>query len=345
MFEEKEKIKAKGKEKKNDAGEQPAGHGGIATILLKLDLHCEGCARKVRGSVRHFEGVEDVKADYRTGKLTVKGNVDPLWLQETLERKAKKKVVLLSAQPKSDGATTAEKNSDEKVEKKAEEKNKAEDKKPKKAHQFNREVVRVHCDGGAQRVKRYIIKELTPYLKYKLKRNVKAVPPKKKGNGSGGGGGGDGGIKKKKKEVAHGGGGGGKKKEGESMVASKSTEPKEKKAEVMNKMEYYYGYNNPNAYYAMPPMYNQNYSNQDYGMAMQNHGYYGHTSYVPPPQPPPYFTTPLDDGSYGHHTGYVSPRHLNTPRDHGYGHTGYVPPPYAAPQYFSDENPNACSVM
>ncbi|MCD9645550.1 hypothetical protein HAX54_034548 [Datura stramonium] len=350
MGEEKEKIKAKGVEKKNnDAGGKPTGGGkkddGIATILLKLDLHCEGCAKKVKRSVRQFEGVEDVKSDYSTGKLTVKGNVDPLWLRETVEIKTKKKVALLSAQHKFDG-DSVEKKSDEKIEKKAEE-NTAEDKKPKKT-QFNREVIRVHCDGSAQKVKRFIIKELlTPYLKDKLKRNVHVVPPKKH-DGSGGRG------NNKEKDGSSGGGGGGgssKDKYVESTAAqSKKIESKEQKAEVMNKMKYYHGgYSNiPNTYYTMPPMYNQNYSNQDYGLTMHDHGYYGHSAgYVP--SPPPYFT-PRDHG-YGH-TVYVSPRHLATPHNHshgyGYGHghdIGYVPPPYTAPQLFSDENPNGCSVM
>ncbi|KAH0752674.1 uncharacterized protein [Solanum tuberosum] len=362
MGEEKEKIKVE--KKKNDAGKKSAGGGkndaggGIATILLKLDLHCEGCAQKVRRSVRHFEGVEDVKADASSGKLTVEGNVDPLWLREKVESKTKKKVALLSAQPKKVAAGTGdaggEKKSDEKVENKAveekvenkvAEEKKGEDKKPKKV-QCNTEVVQQHCDGSAQKVKRFLIKE----LKHKLKRNVAVVPPKK-GDGSG-----NRCDNKKNKEIARGrgsgGGGDGKKKDGasSSTMASKSTEPKEQNTEVMNnKKECHHGdYSNPNMYYTMPPsIYNQNHVNQDYGATMQDHhGYYGHSvGYMPPP---PYLTASRDHG-YGYRTGYVSPRHFTAPRDHdhdhGYGHIGYVPPPYSAPQYFSDENPNACSVM
>ncbi|XP_059296313.1 heavy metal-associated isoprenylated plant protein 6-like isoform X1 [Lycium ferocissimum] len=348
MGEKKENIKAKDE--------------GIATILLKLDLHCEGCAKKVKRSVRHFEGVEEVKADYSTGKLMVKGNVDPLWLRERVEIKTKKEVQLISDQPKKgsgggggggDSRGGGDTKSDEKVEKKAEEKM-PEDEKPKKA-QFNTEVtkVRLHCDSGpALKVKRFI-KELTPYLKDKLNRTVDVPPKKDDGSGgdynkkekelaSGGKKKDGGGDNRKKEKEASIGGGGSKKKDGESPVApSKSTEPKERKAEVMNKMEYD-GYNNPNTYYAMPPRYNQNYYNQDYGVAMHNHGY-GHTGYVPPQHDHGYghtgYVPPPHDHGYGHR-GYVPP-----PHDHGYGHTGYVPPPYSAPQFFSDENPNACSVM
>ncbi|KAK6778689.1 hypothetical protein RDI58_025407 [Solanum bulbocastanum] len=366
MGEGKEKIKVE--KKKNESGKKSAGggknaddgSGGIATILLKLDLHCEGCAQKVRRSVRHFEGVEDVKADAGIGKLTVKGNVDPLWLRDKVESKTKKKVALLSAQPKkvAAGGTTGDggekksdenvenkaveekKKSDEKVENKVAEDKKGEDKKPKKV-QCKTEAVQLHCDGSARKVKRFLIKE--------LKRNVAVVPPKK-GDGSGS----RCDNKKNKESARRGGGGDGKKKDGasSSTMASKSTEPKEQNTEVMNKeKECDYGgngYSNPNMYYTMPPsIYNQNHVNQDYGATMQDHhhGYYGHsTGYMPPP--PPYLTA-LHDHGYGYRTGYASPRHFTAARDHdhGYGHTGYVPPPYSAPQYFSDENPNACSVM
>lgn len=75
------------------------------------------------------EGVEKVKADCAANKLTVTGNADPAWLRERVEYKTKKKVELVSPQPKKDAA--GDKKADEKSsDKKAEEK-KAEDKKPK----------------------------------------------------------------------------------------------------------------------------------------------------------------------------------------------------------------------
>lgn len=49
------------------------------------------------------EGVERVKADCESNKLTVTGKVDPTRLRERLEYKTKKKVELLSPQPKKDG--------------------------------------------------------------------------------------------------------------------------------------------------------------------------------------------------------------------------------------------------
>ncbi|KAH0632525.1 hypothetical protein KY284_035311 [Solanum tuberosum] len=367
MGEKKEETKAEVAEKKNDAGEKKSGAGdaagkkdaGPTAIVLKLDLHCEGCAKKVKRFIRHFEGVEDVKTDCDGGKLTVKGNVDPAWLREKVAMKTKKTVVLVSPQPKKD-AGAGDKKPDEK---KAEEK-KPEDKKPKEP-QVSTVVlkIRLHCDGCAHKIKRIIkkidgveevkvdsekdlvtvkgtmdLKELIPYLKEKLKRNIEIVPPKKddgggeKKEGGGGGGekkekeGGGGGGEKKEKEGG-GGGGGGEKKEkeggGDKKVESnekKEGEPKaegskgvETKSEV-NKLEYY-GYN-AQTHYATP-MYNQSYMNQDYGVTMYDPGYNAHTGYA---------------------------------MEYGYHQPSYVPPPPPTTylnnaQMFSDENPNGCSVM
>lgn len=65
-------------------------------------------------------GVEEVKADWETGKVTVKGNVDPILLRDRVAVKTKKQVVLVSPQPKPPAAD--EKKSDDKPEKKEEKK-------------------------------------------------------------------------------------------------------------------------------------------------------------------------------------------------------------------------------
>lgn len=43
-------------EKKKKEGEKKAD-GPPVTVVLKLDLHCEGCANKVKRSIRHFQGI------------------------------------------------------------------------------------------------------------------------------------------------------------------------------------------------------------------------------------------------------------------------------------------------
>lgn len=170
------------------------------------------------------------------------------------------------------------------------------------------------------------VKELTPYLKEKLKRNVEVVPPKKdddkkekaddgKKEKDGGG---------EKKENKEGGGGGDAKKEAvEAKPASESgggdggkKEEAAPKMEVVNKMEHY-GYAPPTHWYNghLP-------GQSSYAMEVHpgywNQGYYGNSGY-----------------------------NVN----HGYVNQGYPvePPPFYMqpqhPQMFSDENPNACSVM
>ncbi|CAL9131344.1 unnamed protein product, partial [Musa acuminata var. zebrina] len=42
-------------------------------VVMKVYMHCEGCARKVRRCLRGFQGVEEVVADSRTHRVVVKG--------------------------------------------------------------------------------------------------------------------------------------------------------------------------------------------------------------------------------------------------------------------------------
>lgn len=76
--------------------------------------------------------MEAVKTDCEGNKLTVTGKVDPAKVKERLEEKIKKKVDIVSPQPKKDGG---DKKPDEKAEKKSEEK-KPEEKKPPKEVKF-----------------------------------------------------------------------------------------------------------------------------------------------------------------------------------------------------------------
>ncbi|MQM08615.1 hypothetical protein Taro_041473 [Colocasia esculenta] len=236
-------------EKKKDKGGEKKKDDGPITVVLKVDMHCEGCARKVKHSVKGFEGVEAVAADCANNKLTVVGKVDPWKLRERIESKTHKQVVLVSPTnlPKKDVAAVKEET------KKADEK-KTEEKKPKEPPASTVVLkIRLHCEGCIYRIRRTItkikgveavsvdpkedlvivkgtmdVKTLPDYLKDRLKRSVAVVTPKKDDGGGtkkekgekGGekkkGGGGDGGAEKKGKEEGGGGGGGdqGDKKKG-----------------------------------------------------------------------------------------------------------------------------------
>ncbi|KAK7353870.1 hypothetical protein VNO80_19323 [Phaseolus coccineus] len=70
-------------------------------IVLKVFMHCEGCARKVRRSLKGFPGVEDVLTDCKSHKVVVKGEkADPLKVLERIQRKSHRQVELLSPIPK-----------------------------------------------------------------------------------------------------------------------------------------------------------------------------------------------------------------------------------------------------
>ncbi|CAN1175223.1 Heavy metal-associated isoprenylated plant protein 7 [Linum perenne] len=70
-------------------------------IVLKVYMHCEGCARKVRRCLKGFDGVEDVITDCKTSKVVVKGEkADPLKVLERIQRKSHRQVELISPIPK-----------------------------------------------------------------------------------------------------------------------------------------------------------------------------------------------------------------------------------------------------
>ncbi|KAI4310417.1 hypothetical protein MLD38_035397 [Melastoma candidum] len=376
-------------EKADEPAKKSPDSGGNVTAVLQMDMHCEGCAKRVKRSVRNFDGVEDVQADVASGKLTVVGKIDPSKIRQKLQDKLNKKVDLISPQPakKEDGGGN-DKKSNDKTDNKAEEK-KPEDKKPQEKTVVLK--VRLHCEGCIRKIKKIILKfkgvnavnfdrpkdhvmatgtmdvdDLVPYLKEKLKRNVEVVPPKKEEGGGGGGekakkedGGekakkeGDGDKAKKegdgdksKKEVD----GGEKEKEGKKAEKDNKEKGKESGGDgakndekklmapaeagdgepkvAMSKMEYH-GY----GHQLDQPMFWNNEQVQRYVYASNAPQFYSHSYAV---EPHPYHSQGYAPYPYQYHNQepahYVSDGYTMDPRLH-------------APQIFSDENPNACSVM
>ncbi|KAK7267728.1 hypothetical protein RIF29_20406 [Crotalaria pallida] len=299
-----------------------------------------------------LSSVEDVKADISANKLTVKGKVDATKLQEKLAEKTKKKVELVSPQPKKEapaGDKPPEKKADEKKaeEKKPDEK-KPEEKKPPKESTVVLKI-RLHCDGCISKIRKVILKfkgvesvnadgskdlvtvkgtmevnDLVPYLNDKIKRKVEVVPPKKDDDKKEKDGGGDKKEGEKKENKEGGGGGEGGKKEEAAVAAPKAVE--------VNKMDYHGYQMPPSAFWSdgnfpgqtnyaveVHPGYdNHGYRYMDQGYP--NHGYMTHgyvnQGYMMPPPPPPPVPVPY-----------------------------YMRPDHPPPQMFSDENPNACSIM
>jgi copper chaperone CopZ len=347
MAEEKKKekpSKADGGDKKTEA------------IVLKVDLHCAGCASKVKRAIKHAPGVESVKTDTAANKVVVTGAADAADLKERIEARAKKPVQIVSAgagpppkkenkesekekekkadggekKPEKDkGKQEKEKGKPEKEKKaQAADKPKEEEKKPKEPKEETVTLkIRLHCVGCIDRIKRRVLKikgvkgvevdAAKDLVKVTGTMDAAALPGYLRDklrrpvevvapSKKDGGDKKDDGEKKKDKGA---GDGGEKKKD-----AGGSEDKKDKSAAASASVAPM-----PMAdasMYQMPPQYGYH---MPYNAAPAPSGYYG--AAAPPPNPA------------------------------FYPNAGpYYPPPYAsypahAPQIFSDENPNACSVM
>ncbi|PAN06295.1 hypothetical protein PAHAL_1G253100 [Panicum hallii] len=60
------------------------------TVVLKVAMSCEGCAGAVRRVLSKMEGVETFDIDLKEQKVTVKGNVKPEDVFQTVSKSGKK---------------------------------------------------------------------------------------------------------------------------------------------------------------------------------------------------------------------------------------------------------------
>ncbi|KAL7598005.1 hypothetical protein Lser_V15G21302 [Lactuca serriola] len=295
---EEETKPAAGDEKKGEDSKEPPAPPPPQEVVLRVFMHCEGCARKVRRCLKGFEGVEDVVTDCKTHKVVVKGEkADPLKVLERVQKKSHRKVELLSPIP------TPEAEEPKKPEQ--EEPAKSEEKKDEQPTVISVVLkVHMHCEACAQEIRKRILKmkgveSVVPDLKssqvevkgtfpaaelvdYVHKRTgkiaviVKQDPEPKKeedANGKDEKKGGDGGGEKKEEKKADEG--------GEKQEATAKPEDAAAAAAVLELRKNEYYYYQPANYQLYPPR------------------YAAEAAYAYPP----------------------------------------------APEMFSDENPNACSVM
>ncbi|CAH8387360.1 unnamed protein product [Eruca vesicaria subsp. sativa] len=354
------------KPKNGGGGDSAAAPAAAAPspFVYKVDMHCEGCAKKIKRMVKHLEGVKDVAADMGGNKLTVVGKIDPVKLQEKLEERMKRKVVLTNPPPplppKVDAtaatAAAGEKKSDG-VDMAA-----APTPPPPAAPKESSVAlkIRLHCEGCIQKIKKIIlkikgvetvaidaakdmvtvkgtmdVKELVPLLTKKLKRTVEPNLPAKKDDGA---------AEKNKSEAAppaakregpagsvteaknEGSEAGEKKKEAGDGGEKKKEggDGGEKKKETGDGEKKEGGGGEGGA-----PVSTVN--------KMEYYGY----SY---PTVPMYWQ---EGHVYGH--GYSTEGQSYPGSGYSYGSESYVPYSHpnmnAAPGMFSDENPNGCSVM
>ncbi|XP_062213095.1 heavy metal-associated isoprenylated plant protein 3-like [Phragmites australis] len=304
----------KKKKKHKDGGQGPSA------VVLRVDLHCDGCALKVKKAIKAAQGVESVTTDVAASTVTVGGKPDPWDLKDRIESRAHKAVAFVSpANPpkkknKDDGGGSGNKPAA------TDNGNKANDDKKNKEPPESTVVlkIRLHCNGCTDRIKRTAqkikgvelvtvdtgkeqvtvkgtmdAKALPDVLRDKLKREVAVVPTKKENNG--------GGDRKDKKaagaDAAAGdekGGGGGDKHEDASSTSGGKKKKKKKQQQQQQQVDQLADDEKQMASTPMPA-------------AME------------PQYDPMMFPT--------------------------YGGGGYRVEMLHAPQLFSDENPNACSVM
>ncbi|CAN7115226.1 hypothetical protein BRARA_C01517 [Brassica rapa] len=118
-------------------------------IVLKIFMHCEGCAKKIHRCLKGFEGVEDVTTDCKNSKVVVKGEkADPLKVLQRLQRKSHRPVELLSPIPEPKPV------SDEPEKK--EEKPKPQEKKEEVVTVVLR--VHMHCEACAMEIQKRIMR-------------------------------------------------------------------------------------------------------------------------------------------------------------------------------------------
>lgn len=142
------KEEAKKEEEKKEEVKEEKKEEEPQEIVLKVDMHCEACAKKVARALKGFQGVEDVATDSKASKVVVKGKTaDPLKVCERLQKKSGRKVELISPLPK-----PPEENKEEIKEVKEEKK---EEPPVPITVVMN---VRMHCDACAQVLKKRIRK-------------------------------------------------------------------------------------------------------------------------------------------------------------------------------------------
>ncbi|KAL0390558.1 UNVERIFIED_CONTAM: Heavy metal-associated isoprenylated plant protein 3 [Sesamum calycinum] len=178
------------KNKKNNEGEQKEGenkkkeNGGgknNVTVVLKADLHCQGCASKVIKCIRSFDGrFKNFASSIFLGFPAFEhihdygcGEVDPAKLREKLEQKTHKKVELISPQPKKDGdkkengkgkENSGGDNAKQEKKKESKDKNSNDKSDEKKSKEKEPPVVtavlkvNLHCDGCIQKIYKTVTK-------------------------------------------------------------------------------------------------------------------------------------------------------------------------------------------
>ncbi|KAL6662200.1 hypothetical protein ACP70R_000059 [Stipagrostis hirtigluma subsp. patula] len=89
---------AEGEEKEEEAAKQEPPPPP-PPVILGIDLHCTGCANKIKRCILRCKGVEGVEVDMAQNQVTVKGIVDPQAICERLRKRTMRSATVISPPP------------------------------------------------------------------------------------------------------------------------------------------------------------------------------------------------------------------------------------------------------
>ncbi|KAM4072477.1 hypothetical protein ACB094_11G141000 [Castanea mollissima] len=81
----------------------------VITAVYNVNLHCQQCANDIKKPLLRTQGVHTVETDMEKGELKVKGAIDPVKIQKRIEKISKRKVELISPKIKAKESVPVEK--------------------------------------------------------------------------------------------------------------------------------------------------------------------------------------------------------------------------------------------
>ncbi|KAJ4892748.1 heavy metal-associated isoprenylated plant protein 3 [Raphanus sativus] len=132
------------KNQKNGESDKSDKKNQCKEIILKVYMHCEGCASQVSHCLRGYDGVEQIKTEVGDNKVVVSGKFDdPLKILHRVQKKFSKNAELISPKPNP--------NQDQKKE---------QQQKKESAPQIKTATLKmnIHCEGCVNEIKRGIEK-------------------------------------------------------------------------------------------------------------------------------------------------------------------------------------------
>lgn len=106
--EKKEEVKPEDKKEENGEEKPPAEETKEepkppSPLVLYIDLHCVGCAKKIEKSLLRIPGVVGVETDMVKNQVTIKGVVEPQAVCDKITKKTKRSAKVLSPLPAAEG--------------------------------------------------------------------------------------------------------------------------------------------------------------------------------------------------------------------------------------------------